>query len=51
LLGAAGVVPINWFALTAELQRDWRQDGETLLQVLTGHLPSYSCLVHSSNNK
>jgi hypothetical protein len=50
-LRLAGAVPINWFALACELQRDWRQGGETLLQVCTDRLPSYSCLVQSTNNK
>ena len=29
----AGAIPINWFALACELQRDWRQEGKKLLQV------------------
>jgi hypothetical protein len=43
----AGAVPVNWFALACELQRDWRQGGERLLNVCLDHLPHYNHLVQS----
>ncbi|WP_077047391.1 isochorismatase family protein [Pseudomonas sp. KK4] len=38
----AGVVPMTWVAVAAELQRDWRHTtGETLAQIMGVHLPFY----------
>lgn len=36
----AGAIPINFFALACELQRDWRDGGEKLLQVCTWVQPN-----------
>jgi len=39
----AGVVPMTWLAVGAELQRDWRRPtGEPLAKAMGSHLPFYS---------
>jgi hypothetical protein len=43
----AGAVPINWFAVACELQSDWRDDGDRLLNIVVDHLPPYNNLVLS----
>jgi nicotinamidase-related amidase len=49
----AGVEPINWFAVACELQRDWRDDGQGLADLLSSHLPEYRNLItsHQANKK
>ena len=46
----AGAIPINWFSLAAELQRDWRNDMEGLANLLKVHLPEYGNLMASHNS-
>ena len=44
----AGVVPITWVAVAAELQGDWRYPtGEALAQTMGAHLPFYGNLISS----
>ncbi len=44
----AGVKPMTWVAVGAELQSDWRnQTGEALARVMGEHLPFYGNLVGS----
>lgn len=44
----AGVVPMTWVAVAAELQADWRNvTGETLAQIMGAHLPFYGNLLGS----
>lgn len=39
----AGVVPLTWLAVGAELQRDWRRPtGQALAKAMGSHLPFYS---------
>ncbi len=39
----AGVVPMTWLAVGAELQRDWRRPtGQPLAKAMANHLPFYS---------
>ena len=39
----AGVVPMTWLAVGAELQRDWRRPtGQPLAKAMSNHLPFYS---------
>src|SRR5687767_3216109 len=47
----AGAVITNWFAVACELQRDWRNKGEGLANLLANHLPAYKNLItsHSAN--
>jgi nicotinamidase-related amidase len=49
----AGVEPINWFAVACELQRDWRDNGQGLADLLSSHLPEYKNLItsHQANKK
>jgi nicotinamidase-related amidase len=49
----AGAVITNWFAVACELQRDWRQNGEGLANLLANHLPAYKNLItsHNANKK
>ncbi|WIA16821.1 hypothetical protein OEZ85_013759 [Tetradesmus obliquus] len=47
---AAGAVPINWFAVACELQKDWRlgpRSGQGLGELLAGYLPEYGNLITS----
>lgn len=46
-LVAAGAILINWFALSAELQRDWRNNGEGLTELYKKHLVPYANLINS----
>jgi nicotinamidase-related amidase len=41
----AGAVITNWFAVACELQRDWRNKGEGLANLLAQHLPAYKNLM------
>lgn len=44
----AGVIPMTWVAVGAELQRDWRKEtGEGLGQIMREHLPFYGNTVAS----
>ncbi len=49
----AGAVITNWFAVACELQRDWRNRGEGLANLLANHLPAYKNLIttHSASSK
>ncbi len=44
-MAAAGVQLLNWFAASAELQRDWRNDVEGYGKLLADHVPVYSALM------
>ena len=44
---AAGVQLMNWFAVTCELHRDWRNDIEGLGGLLTGYISEYKDLMTS----
>jgi nicotinamidase-related amidase len=43
----AGAVPINWFAVACELQRDWRHEGHGLANLLSNYMPEYKNLITS----
>lgn len=44
----AGVVPITWVAVAAELQGDWRKSsGQDLAAIMGEHLPFYGNLISS----
>lgn len=44
----AGIIPITWVAVAAELQGDWREPtGEALAQTMGAHLPFYGNLISS----
>lgn len=44
----AGVIPMTWVAVAAELQNDWRKStGEQLAELMSGHLPFYSNVITS----
>lgn len=44
----AGVVPITWVAVAAELQKDWRNDtGRELAEIMSTHLPFYGNVIDS----
>lgn len=48
----AGAVLINWFAVSGELQRDWRnKTGEGLAKLYAEHLVSYGNLISSHGSK
>ena len=47
----AGAVITNWFAVACELQRDWRNKGEGLANLLANHLPAYNNLITTHNAK
>jgi nicotinamidase-related amidase len=49
----AGAVPMNWFAVACELQRDWRHEGHGLANLLSNRLPAYKNLItsHQANTK
>lgn len=40
-----GVEMMNWMAVSAELQADWRKDGEALARIYAAHLPFYGNLM------
>ncbi len=44
-MAAAGVQLVNWFAASAELQRDWRNDVEGYGKLVSGHVPVYQALM------
>ena len=46
-MSAAGVQLVNWFAASAELQRDWRKDVEGYGKLLVDHTPVYKSLMTS----
>lgn len=52
-MAQAGAVITSWFAVACELQRDWRNKGEGLANLLANHLPAYKNLMtsHSANTK
>lgn len=45
-MAQAGIVPITWLAVGAELQRDWRNPtGQVLGEMMSEHLPFYGNIV------
>jgi nicotinamidase-related amidase len=46
-MSAAGVQLLNWFAASAELHRDWRNDVEGYGKLLVDHTPIYKGLMTS----
>lgn len=47
-MAQAGIVPMTWVAVGAELQADWRNpSGEALGQIMGEHLPFYGNLIGS----
>jgi nicotinamidase-related amidase len=44
-LSMAGVQLMNWFAASAELQRDWRNDVEGYGKLVSTHTPIYGALM------
>ena len=44
-MSAAGVQLLNWFAASAELHRDWRNDVERYGKLLVDHTPIYKGLM------
>jgi len=44
-MSAAGVQLLNWFAASAELHRDWRNDVEGYGKLLVDHTPTYKGLM------
>jgi nicotinamidase-related amidase len=44
-MSAAGVQLLNWFAASAELHRDWRNDVEGYGKLLVDHTPIYEALL------
>lgn len=51
-MAAAGVHIMSWFAVTCELQGDWRNPtGEGLANLLGTRLPFYGNLISSKNYK
>ncbi len=42
---AAGAQLVNWFAASAELQRDWRNDVEGYGKLVSSHVPIYRALM------
>lgn len=44
----AGVIPMTWVGVAAELQTDWREpSGAMLAEIMGEHLPFYGCLIAS----
>lgn len=44
----AGVIPMTWVAVAAELQNDWRKPtGEQLAEIMGEHLPFYGNVISS----
>jgi len=43
-MAAAGVQLVNWFAASAELQRDWRNDVEGYGKLVSSRVPVYDAL-------
>lgn len=50
-MAQAGAVITNWFAVACELQRDWRNKGEGLANLLANHLPAYKNLITAHQAK
>ena len=52
-MAQAGAVITTWFAVACELQRDWRNKGEGLANLLAKHLPAYKNLMtaHAANTR
>ncbi|KAK4034625.1 Isochorismatase-like protein [Parachaetomium inaequale] len=48
-MAQAGVQLLNWAAVGAELQRDWRRDIEGFGKIWEDHVPVYRCLLQSYN--
>ncbi|EDP46210.1 isochorismate family cysteine hydrolase YcaC [Rickettsiella grylli] len=46
-MAQCGAVLTNWFSIGSELQRDWRDKGEGLTQLLKDHLVPYANLICS----
>lgn len=46
-MSQAGAQLLNWFAVGAELHRDWRNDIKGFGSILAGHIPAYSNLIQS----
>ena len=46
-MSAAGVQLLNWFAASAELHRDWRNDVAGYGKLLVDHTPIYKGLMTS----
>ncbi len=44
-MAAAGAQLVNWFAASAELQRDWRNDVEGYGKLVSSHVPVYQALM------
>lgn len=44
-MAMAGVQLLNWFAASAELQRDWRNDVEGYGKLVSSHVPIYGALM------
>jgi nicotinamidase-related amidase len=44
-MSAAGVQLLNWFAASAELHRDWRNDVEGYGKLLVDHTPIYKAIM------
>ncbi|KAJ5081683.1 hypothetical protein NUU61_009947 [Penicillium alfredii] len=47
----AGCQLLNWAAVSAELQRDWRRDVAGYSKIWTNHVPGYWCLLQSYQAK
>lgn len=50
-MSAAGVQLMNWFAASAELHRDWRNDVEGYGKLLVDHTPIYEGLMASYRSR
>lgn len=44
-MGMAGAQLMNWFAASAELQRDWRNDVQGYGKLVSSHVPVYDALM------
>jgi hypothetical protein len=46
----AGVIPISWFVVVAELQSDWRRNtAPEMAKLFAEHLPVYGLVIESYN--
>ncbi|MEN6386535.1 MAG: isochorismate family cysteine hydrolase YcaC [Phycisphaerales bacterium] len=43
----SGAQLMNWFSVVSELHRDWRNDVDGLMNILSSHLPAYHNLITS----
>ncbi|ORX51964.1 isochorismatase hydrolase [Hesseltinella vesiculosa] len=48
-MSQAGVQLLNWFAVAAELGRDWRRDMEGMGELFSSNIPRYEFLMDSFN--